>query len=122
MVTLAVKNRMSTRELFFDKNMQLCGWKSNITGETKYVPGFEHYIHSFAFSVIHVIRHDIFRYIKNTEPFSIIDLYLELAANHRILGCLKDDTEWFELGRYENYKKMQEHPGILKIIDQYSKK
>ncbi len=78
LATLAVTNRSTSRYLLFDENNFLCGWLNEKTGEQKGKPG-----NKKAFSGIHIISPQIFKLIKEEGKFSMIDLYLRLAAE----GC-----------------------------------
>ena len=116
LVTLAVKSRKSTRNLLFNNDFQLCGWRSNVTGETRYVNGFEAYTHSIAFSGIHIIHPDIFGYMTEHGPFSIIDLYLRLAETQKISGFEHDNSVWMEFGRVNNIKAAEQSDEFQKAI------
>ncbi|MBN2347777.1 MAG: NTP transferase domain-containing protein [Bacteroidales bacterium] len=122
LVTLAVKNRPSTRELLFSAQMLLCGWKSNITSEIKYVSDITHYRYAIAFSGIHVIQPEIFKLVTEEGPFPIIDLYLRLANRHKIVGFVNNNSKWYELGRYENFSRMERELGFKEVINKYNKK
>ena len=80
--TLAVTNRNTSRYLLFDENNFLCGWLNEKTGEQKGKPG-----NKKAFSGIHIISPKIFQHIKEEGKFSMIDLYLRLAAEGFKINC-----------------------------------
>ncbi|MCF6184522.1 MAG: NTP transferase domain-containing protein [Bacteroidales bacterium] len=104
LVTLAVHKSNSSRKLVFDKNMQLCLWKNIKTGEIKTARKSETKLTDFAFTGIHIINTEIFRYITETSKFSIIDLYLRLAKKHKILAYETNYNYWFDLGKPETLK------------------
>ena len=80
--TLAVTNRNTSRYLLFDNDDILCGWLNEKTGEQKGKPG-----NKKAFSGIHIISPKIFQHIKEEGKFSMIDLYLRLAAEGFQINC-----------------------------------
>ena len=80
--TLAVTNRNTSRYLLFDNDDILCGWLNEKTGEQKGKPG-----NKKAFSGIHIISPKIFQHIKEEGKFSMIDLYLRLAAEGFKINC-----------------------------------
>ena len=80
--TLAVTNRSTSRYLLFDDDDFLCGWLNEKTGEQKGKPG-----NKKAFSGIHIISPKIFQHIKEEGKFSMIDLYLRLAAEGFKINC-----------------------------------
>ncbi len=54
-----------------------------------------------AFSGIHVISPEIFPLIHQQGKFSIVDVYLELAATHRIMGFDHSGSKLIDVGRAE---------------------
>ena len=104
LATLAVKNRKSTRNLIFDNNMQLCGWRNLTTGETKIARPFnEKDCNPLAFSGISVVSSNIFPLITETGKFSITNLYLRLASSENIGGYIHDGL-WADLDTVEKLK------------------
>lgn len=82
LATLAVTNRSTSRYLLFNENNILCGWLNEKTGEQKGKPG-----NKKAFSGIHIISPQIFKHIHEEGKFSMIDLYLRLAAEGFKINC-----------------------------------
>ena len=105
MATLAVSRRTSSRYFLFDDNMQLCGWENTKTSEVKMSRSGQGHLQRYAFSGIHAIEPDIFGYMNQEGKFSIVDTYLSLAADHRILGFEHDATNWADMGRPEELLK-----------------
>jgi len=100
-VTLAVRNRETSRYLLFDDHMQLCGWENRKSGErriTRNSPSFQ----PFAFSGIQVINPDVFPLITEEGKFSLTDLYLRLAREQKILGYLEEGNIWEDMGKMKN--------------------
>jgi N-acetyl-alpha-D-muramate 1-phosphate uridylyltransferase len=100
LVTLAVTNRQSSRYFLFDKNERLSGWRNTKTGEEKIsIPGKE--LTEKAFSGIHLISPEIFPLMRRQGKFSIVDVYLELAGTHSILGFDHSGSKFVDVGRPE---------------------
>jgi NDP-sugar pyrophosphorylase family protein len=118
LVTLAVKHRKSTRDFIFDQQFQLCGWNNNVTGESRIVkePGDPIKI---AFSTIHMLNPDIFKLIDERGRFSIIDLYLRLALQYKIMGYEHDHSAWYECGRFDRIGELNQTPDIRSIFKKY---
>ncbi len=106
LVTLAVRKRQTSRYLLFDRGFALCGWQNAKTGEKK-IPVAKPDLKPFAFSGIHIIEPAIFDLMTESGRFSIIDVYLKLAKEHRILGYDHSRTRWLDLGRVENLKEAE---------------
>ena len=82
LATLAVTNRSTSRYLLFDDDYFLCGWLNEKTGEQKGKKGIKK-----AFSGIHIISPKIFDHMTEVGKFSMIDLYLRLAAEGFKINC-----------------------------------
>jgi len=103
--TLAVKDRQSTRKLVFDNDMNLCAWKNYTSGDTKVCRDFStEKSNEYAFSGISVVSRDIFPLIEESGKFSITDLFLRLAASHKIGGYLHQGR-WADLGTVEKLQQ-----------------
>ena len=105
LATLAVKRRPSTREFIFDDQYNLCGWKNNISGETRFSRKTI-CSQQIAFSTIHVIDPALFELVTEKGSFSMTDLYLRLATDNIIKGFEHEKSDWFECGRIENLDKL----------------
>jgi MurNAc alpha-1-phosphate uridylyltransferase len=100
LVTLAVTNRVSSRYFLFDKNNRLSGWSNSKTGEEKIsIPGL--ILKGKAFSGLHLISPEIFPLMHQRGTFSIVDVYLELAALYPILGFDHSGSRLVDVGRLE---------------------
>jgi NDP-sugar pyrophosphorylase family protein len=96
MGTLAVTSRSSSRALLFSPDNELCGWKNEKTGETKGKPG-----DPLAFSGIHILSPAIFNHIRFTGKFSMIDVYLDLCAEHRFMAFDHSESLFMDIGSPE---------------------
>lgn len=96
LITFGVTPRKTSRYLLFDENDRLCGWRNVKTGEEKgpiltFPKGEEikNTVVEKAYSCVVVFEYEIFRLMEEkgfTGKFSLIDVYLALAADHLILG------------------------------------
>jgi NDP-sugar pyrophosphorylase family protein len=118
LVTLAVKQRKSSREFLFDRGYRLCGWHNNVTGETRWVKETSN-PQKIAFSTVHVIDPRLFDLVSETGAFSIIDIYLRLARENVILGFEHNETRWYEFGRIENLEELNKSMEIRAIFERF---
>lgn len=102
--TLAVTNRNSSRALLFDGQNQLCGWHNEKTGETKGNTG-----QPKAFSGIQVLSPKIFDLIRFSGKFSMIDVYLDLCANHLFSGFDHSASLFMDIGTPEKLAKAEKY-------------
>ena len=102
LATLVVRDRNTSRKLLFDETNTLCQWRNYTTNEIKEagIPIGE--LSPMAFSGIHIVNSEIFKHITETGKFSIIDLYLRLARNHKISAFETQHSYWIDLGKPEN--------------------
>lgn len=105
LATMAVKERNTSRSLLINPEGDLSGWRNNVTGEIKHARGNLDELRPIAFSAVHVLSPQIFEHITETGVFSIMDVYLRLAKNHRIATFNHDGDYWLDLGRIENIKE-----------------
>ncbi len=106
MATLAVRKRKTSRYLLFDENIVLCGWENTKSGEQIITTEKNHYL-PLAFSGIQIIDPSVFQLITDEGKFSIIDVYLKLAKDHKIVGFRHDDSYWLDLGQKGNIAEAQ---------------
>lgn len=109
LVTFGVTNRKSSRVLLFDEDSRLCGWKNLQTGETKGPiltfpdgEGTTARVTEKAYSCVVIYEPKIFSLIKQTGKFSIMDSYLDLAAEHTILGYDHSGDNLVDVGKPES--------------------
>lgn len=101
LVSLAVKNRQTSRYLLFDEDYLLAGWENIKTGEKIISRKLNKKLIPFAFSGIHIINPRIFDLINEEGAFSIIDLYLRLAKDQKIMAFDIGNTFWKDIGKPE---------------------
>ncbi len=109
LVTFGITNRKSSRVLLFDGQSRLCGWSNVQTGEEK----GPHLLFSekeksstqlkaMAYSCVVMYQPAIFNLIRQQGKFSIIETYLDLAAEHVILGYDHSGDLLVDVGKPES--------------------
>lgn len=110
LVTVAVKERRSSRHLLFDAEGILCGWQSNVTGETRLARSLHGPATLLPFMGVYVMSPAVFALMKEPGPFSIIDFFMEVAGLGGQIQAFRDDyAKWADLGsrdRIEAAKKL----------------
>ncbi len=105
LATLATSKRETSRYFLFNKENILCGWKNVKTGEEKIVRNEENLM-AKAFSGIHVISTKIFSLMQQSETkFSMVDAYLSLCAESKILSFDHSDAKFIDVGKLENLQQ-----------------
>lgn len=118
---LLTQDRETNRKLLFGTENQLVGWMNKAEARYKWVnenrstlpeaqePSLNNY-KEMAFSGLHIFRSDLFAEFE-CKPQSVIDLYLKLARQNRIISKPIHTDYWFDLGKpdqlqsAENYLK-----------------
>ncbi len=103
LISFAVSNRKSSRNLLLDANDRLCGWQNTSTGEEIIVIPHKE-LQPKAYSCVVVFEYDIFRLMEEKGfqgKFSIIDVYLALAPEHLIIGHDHSGDRLVDVGRVE---------------------
>ena len=101
-VSISIRSRKTSRYFLFDTNNRLSGWKNEATDEQKIVRESSQKLLSFSFMGIHIISPEVFKYFPKEEKFSIIDFYLNIAAENKIMGFQADEYSWIDCGKPEN--------------------
>jgi NDP-sugar pyrophosphorylase family protein len=104
LISFGVTDRQTSRYLLFDENNRLCGWKNKKTGEERIsIP--KNNLREKAYSCVVVFEYDIFRLMEENGfkgKFSLIDVYLKLAANHLIMGYDHSGDRLVDVGKPES--------------------
>lgn len=111
MASLAVQDREGSRKLLFD-DMGLIGWENRGSDRS---PNGLHMVRQpvgdlrrLAFTGIHVVEPRIFASTNRTGTFSIITLYLELAAQGKLIRPLDvTGARWMDVGTAERLEEAQ---------------
>lgn len=97
-ISLAISERASTRKLLFNKYNRLCGWKNMETGEEKISLQAKDMFPK-SYSGLAIFDPSVFNYITLTGKFSLIDLYLSLAHDHKIAGYDHSESKFLDVGK-----------------------
>jgi len=103
---LAVRNRLSSRYLLFDQEMQLFGWRNKKNGKEILIQEKAELIER-AFSGIHIVSPEVYNNLPEMEVFPIIPSYLKLANSLKISGFDHSEGFWVDLGKPEQINDMQ---------------
>lgn len=104
-ITLAVRDRNSSRKLLFTESNRLCGrWKAHPdTTDLRWgVPAY-----NYAFSGVHVISPEVLQWPVPGERFSIMEAYLNWCKHHPIGMHLHNHGYWFDIGSPEKWQEAE---------------
>lgn len=99
--TLAVRHRPGNRFYLIDNNGIIRGWRNNATGEQILTLPSDNGLSEIAFSSMHIVEPEIFKYM-NEGIYTMTDLYLKLAADHKIFTFSDDNGYWGDIGTPES--------------------
>jgi NDP-sugar pyrophosphorylase family protein len=102
LATLAVTQRESSRQLLFNQEMILVGWRNQKTNEYKWCREEVKDHIPFSFSGIHIIDPAIFNLMPSSGVFSIMDIYLKIAAEYPIHGYNHTGDKIIDVGKPES--------------------
>ena len=107
LVSFAVTNRKTARNFLFDAHDKLCGWRNITTGEEKgpvlqYTEEEKQQLFVKAYSCVVVFEQRFFSLVKQTGKFSLTEPYLDLAAEHTILGYDHSGDVLVDVGKPES--------------------
>lgn len=113
--SLAVQDRVTNRALLFDPE-GLLGWENRgddgAVLASQRVRGPAGAVVRRAFAGVQVVEPAVFGLCRRTGLFSIIDWYLDLAAeDHAILPVDVSTHDWIDVGTPERLAKAREIPG-----------
>ena len=107
LISFAVTNRKTARNFLFDDESKLCGWRNVTTGEEKgpvlsYTEEEKKKLIEKAYSCVVVFEQRFFSVMKQTGKFSLTEPYLDLAAEHTILGYDHSGDKLVDVGKPES--------------------
>ncbi len=108
LISFGVTDRKTSRYLLFDEDNRLCGWRNKKTGEERIPAGKpaeemrKVVLNEKAYSCVVVFEYAVFDLIPFTGKFSLIDVYLALAADHKIMGYDHTGDRLVDVGRPES--------------------
>jgi len=105
LVTLAVRKRETSRYLIFAEDKKMQGWVNVKTGKMILRRAHPGNCQLMAFSGLHIIDPKIFSMMPKEDAFSIIDVYLDLAANNNLMSYEENASVWLDVGKPENLAK-----------------
>jgi len=102
LISFGVSDRNTSRYFLFDDTDRLCGWRNVKTGEER-ISIHKNNLHQKAYSCVVVFQPEIFSLIRQRGKFSLTETYLDLAAEHSILGYPHDAADKFvDVGKPES--------------------
>jgi NDP-sugar pyrophosphorylase family protein len=107
LATLAVRHRQGNRFYLIDKEGLIKGWRNRLTGEQILAGTSGDDLSEIAFSSIHIAEPEIFNYMTE-GVYTFTDLYLNLAADHKIYTLKHDEGYWYDIGTPENLKDVRD--------------
>ena len=107
LISFAVTNRKTARNFLFDAAGKLCGWRNVTTGEEKgpvltYTEEEKKRLVAKAYSCVVVFEPHVFSLIRQSGKFSLTETYLDLAADHTILGYDHSGDTLVDVGKPES--------------------
>ena len=105
--TLAVTNRITSRNLIFNTAGTLCGWRNNTTNEEKWANPLKDSSMAVpkAFSGIQIVHANFFEALSLQGKFSLIDAYLQIAQHYAIHFYDHSDGVLLDVGKPESLEK-----------------
>ncbi len=105
LISFGVTNRTTSRYFLFDEQSQLCGWRNVNTGEEKgpflQQPQMVNLAQK-AYSCVVIFQPDFFSLVRQRGKFSLTEPYLNLAAEHVILGYDHTGDKLVDVGKPES--------------------
>ncbi|MCG7856242.1 NTP transferase domain-containing protein [Flavihumibacter sediminis] len=120
LVSFGVTDRLTSRNFLFDAENRLRGWVNTATGQYRWPSGSANQLssdsgnklsyedaHNYAlvqkaYSCVVVFDPRIFGLMRHTGKFSIVDTYLDLANDHRIMGYDHSGDRLVDVGKPES--------------------
>ncbi len=107
LATLCVRDRETSRKLIFNKQMELIGWRNSLDGSVKWVSVGDNAADGYAYSGIYMVSPQFVNHIRQQGKFSIIDTWLDMATQHRIMAFKDNSNVWFDVGTQERIQKAE---------------
>lgn len=107
--TLAVRKRETERYFLFNEKMILSGWLNKASGQRIIISTNDENLNPYAFSGVHIIHPDIFGLMPDKEIFSLVELYMNIGSENKIVGYEHSTDFWIDIGKINSLEKMSEH-------------
>jgi NDP-sugar pyrophosphorylase family protein len=101
LATLAVRKRSGSRFYLIDRSGLIRGWRNNSTGEEILSGTESEDLFEIAFSGVHIVEPEIFNNMYD-GVYTMTDLYLRLADEHKIYTYRDDEGYWGDIGTPES--------------------
>lgn len=109
LISFGITNRNSTRNFLFDHQSRLQGWVNLQTNQFRFPPGSPYspetaldQLTPRAYSTVVVFSPAVFSLIKQRGKFSLVDVYLDLAGEFRIMGFDHSGDRFVDVGKPES--------------------
>lgn len=106
LASLAVRKIQSDRYFLFNPSFELCGWENVKTGQQK-MSRQEPDLQPYGFMGIHLMTPALLNLIEEQGAFSITDVYLRLAREHKICAIDCSRAQWMDIGSVEQLAKAE---------------
>ncbi len=103
LVTLAVKDRVTSRSLLMSDDHLLKGWRDNRSGKTILAGDSDEHLTPIAFSGIQIMDPKVFELFPKEKSFPIMPFFLELSRAHPIYLYRHNRDSWTDMGKLESY-------------------
>ena len=107
LISFAVSERKTSRYFLFDNGMRLCGWENVNTGD-KRISIHKTNLARKAYSCAVIFEPEIFSLMDREGKFSLVDVYLDLAAHHTIMGYDHTGDKLVDVGKPESLPVAEE--------------
>ena len=88
--------------------MLLSGWRNMLTGKSIFPNMHKTLLDAYAFAGIHVLSPQIFELISTQGVFSIVDAYLNLCQDNKIIGVNLSDNFILDVGKPNSLKEAED--------------
>jgi NDP-sugar pyrophosphorylase family protein len=106
LATLAVQQRPASRQIIFNEDNLLSGWRNQQTAEQILARKCDKSTY-YAFSGVHVISPEIFEFMPEEEIFPIMPFYISLASRKPIGAFEHTGDIWMDVGKQNAIEKAE---------------
>ncbi|WP_456408235.1 nucleotidyltransferase family protein [Caldithrix abyssi] len=97
---LAVRQRDTQRYLLFDDRLVLGGWQNIRSGEKRIMVEHNRPLKPYSFMGVQVLSSAIFDFFPAETKFSLIEAYLQLAAQkQKVCAVIEQQARWLDVGK-----------------------
>lgn len=101
LATLAVSERETSRYFLFNEANRLCGWQNISTGERRIAIDVAP-LQPLAFSGVQMLNTLIFDQIFQQGKFSMVDVYLAVCVENKVMGYNHTGSRFVDVGKPES--------------------